>query len=358
MKAEEIKKYFIDYQYATQNFNKNSIKDSLNKYFSSNSLFYFCHPFGTFKGLDNFLSNCLISLNDSIPDLERRDMIVMAGTTPEGKYWLGSMGNYMGTFLKPFLNIPPTGNLVHMRYHEFFQIENNKIIEMQSIWDLPELMMQANAWPMTPQLGAFLCTPSPMTEDGLRIKGDGSNNLDLVVNMLHDLVLHPSNSDPKVMQLEKYWHPKFNWYGPAGIGTGRGIAGFRHWHQIPFLRAMPDRKGGSSNEKLKFEGMEDLQTHWIHEGNYVCETGWPNMRSTISNDGWMGIAPSNQLIEMRSLDFWRIENGLIRENWVLVDLLDVYQQIGINVFDRIKEFNKAKNLGEINLSNGLNTVFL
>jgi hypothetical protein len=174
--------------------------------------------------------------------------------------------------------------------------------------------------------------------------------------MLHGLSKHPSNPDPKIMELEKYWHPNVNWYGPAGIGTGRGIAGFRHWHQIPFLRAMPDRKGGSSNEKLAFEGMEDLQTHWMHEGNYVCETGWPNMRLTITNDGWMGIAPSKQPLEMRSLDFWRIENGLIRENWVLIDLLDIYRQINVDVFDRIKEFNKAKNIGEINLTDGLNSI--
>jgi|TARA_B000000609_G_scaffold120416_1_gene94356 hypothetical protein len=80
------------------------------------------------------------------------------------------------------------------------------------------------------------------------------------------------------------------------------------------------------------------------------------MRSTISKDGWMGIAPSNQIIEMRSLDFWRLENGLIRENWVLVDLLDVYQQIGVNVFDRIKEFNKARNIGDINISRGLGSI--
>ena len=174
--------------------------------------------------------------------------------------------------------------------------------------------------------------------------------------MLHGLSKHPSNPDPKIMELEKYWHPNVNWYGPAGIGTGRGIAGFRHWHQIPFLRAMPDRKGGSSNEKLAFEGMEDLQTHWVHEGNYVCETGWPNMRLTITNDGWMGIAPSQQPLEMRSLDFWRIENGLIRENWVLIDLLDIYKQINVDVFARIKEFNKAKNIGRINLTDGLNSI--
>ena len=41
----------------------------------------------------------------------------------------------------------------------------------------------------------------------------------------------------------------------------------------------------------------------------------------------MGIAPSGQQITLRSLDFWRCEQGLIRENWVLVDLLDAHRQI-------------------------------
>jgi len=46
---------------------------------------------------------------------------------------------------------------------------------------------------------------------------------------------------------------------------------------------------------------------------------------------------------------WRIENGLIRENWVLLDLLDVYYQLGVDVFKRLKEFNKARILGKISL---------
>lgn len=45
---------------------------------------------------------------------------------------------------------------------------------------------------------------------------------------------------------------------------------------------------------------------------------------------------------MRSLDFWRLENGLIRENWVMVDLLDMYDQIGTDVLARMREFNKAR----------------
>jgi hypothetical protein len=85
MNSEELKKYFVDYQHALQNCNGETINGSLNKYFSNNSLIHFCHPFGTFNGLDNLLSKCLLPLIESIPDLERRDMIVMAGTTPEEK---------------------------------------------------------------------------------------------------------------------------------------------------------------------------------------------------------------------------------------------------------------------------------
>ena len=66
------------------------------------------------------------------------------------------------------------------------------------------------------------------------------------------------------------------------------------------------------------------------------------MIQTLSNGGWMGIAPPGKRITMRSLDFWRIEKGLIRENWVLVDLLDLYQQIEVDVFARIREFNKVR----------------
>ncbi len=74
---------------------------------------------------------------------------------------------------------------------------------------------------------------------------------------------------------------------------------------------------------------------------------WPNMKMNLTNDGWLGIAPVNKEIMLKSLDFWRLESGLIRENWVLVDLLDVFNQVGINVFERLNEFNKARNLGSL-----------
>lgn len=344
MTPAELKALIEPYRKITENFETEAVRTELSRLFAPYSVLKLCHPFGTVKGPDAYFDTLLAPLKLAMPDLERRDMILLAGKTPEGQDWIGTMGNYMGTFVAPFLGIPPTGHLAHMRYHEFFCVEDGRIVEMQAILDLPELMMQADAWPMAPQLGAYLCTPAPMSGDGLTVTGDGQVTHDHVIAMLTDLCKHPADSDPKVMQMDKYWHPQFNWYGPAGIGTGRGISGFRNWHQIPFLTAMPDRK---------LDEAGGLTSHWFGQGDYVCETGWPNMRLTLSEGGWMGIAPAGKEVLLRSLDFWRMENGLIRENWVLVDLLDLYSQIGVDVLGRVKEFNKAKNVSEICLPDGL-----
>jgi hypothetical protein len=66
------------------------------------------------------------------------------------------------------------------------------------------------------------------------------------------------------------------------------------------------------------------------------------MAQTLSHSGWLGIAPLNTKITLRSLDFWRVEAGKIRENWVLVDLMDLYQQIGVDALSRMREFNKSR----------------
>jgi len=274
-------------------------------------------------------------LSDAIPDLERRDTIVMSGTTDSGKQWVGCCGYYTGTFTQPWLNINPTGHQISLRFHEFYRVEQGQIIEMQAIWDIPELMMQANAWPMVPSLGREWHVPGPATQDGI-ISGprdDMRSNSSLkTVNDMCAGLANFSTGGADAMALDDYWHHRCNWYGPSGIGTGRGISGFRNWHQIPFLNALPDR--GSIPET----------SNMFSDGDYVGFTAWPGMRMTISGDGWLGIAPAGQKITMRSLDFWRCEKGLIRENWVLIDLLDVYHQLGIDVLGRMREFNKAKRL--------------
>ena len=324
---------------AMYNWSEEGVRKELNAIMAKDMVVHMCHPFGDMPG-DQYYESVLAKLHFSLPDVEKRPWIIMAGTDDHADDWVGIAGTYIGTFVKPFLDIQPTGHLAHMRFHEYYKIKNEKIIEIQAIWDIPELMMQAGAWPMAPSLGREGLIPGPATCDGLQT-GDYQHDVStksktLVIDMLTAMSKHPEEPQ-EAMEMPRYWHPKMNWYGPAGIGTGRGISGFRNWHQIPFLMGMPDR--GSFRDELTY--------HFFADGPYVAVTGWPNMKQTLSDDGWMGIAPSGRMITLRSLDFWRIERGQIRENWVLVDLLDVYRQLGVDVLGRMRTFNKARATGSI-----------
>jgi predicted ester cyclase len=329
---------------ALRDFDEASVRSTLNALLAPDAVIHMCHPFGDLKA-DAFYDTCFAPLVKAMPDVERRDTISVSGQTPEGDDWVGCCGSYIGTFAAPFLDIPPTGHLAHMRFHEFYRMVDGKVTEVQAIWDIPELMMQANAWPMAPSLGREWHTPGPITQDGLVDTTDAversTQSRTHISDMLTALIRHPKEP-VAAMELEWFWHPKMTWYGPAGIGTARGISGFRNWHQIPFLNAMPDR--GQFPDETTF--------HFFAEGDYAAVTGWPDMVQTVSGSGWMGIAPNGQKISMRSLDFWRLDGDKIRENWVMVDLLDVYSQMGVDVFARLREFNKARNMGGLSFPIG------
>lgn len=287
------------------------------------------HPLGEMDVAG--LARVYAGLAAAIPDLERRDTIVISGTDADGATWVGCCGYYCGTFAASWLDIPPTGHMVGMRFHEFFRIEDTRVVEVHALWDIPHLMMQTGVWPMSPSLGLDWQVPGPTTQDGLGPHGR-QDNTQLVLDMLTAMSRHPSEGGPEVMEMDRFWHRNMSWYGPAGIGTCRGIEGFRNWHQIPFLNAMPDRG----------KNRDGTSAHFFGQGAYVGVTGWPNMRQTITGDGWLGISPTGQEITLRSLDFWRIENGKIRENWVLVDLLDMYHQIGVDVLARMRTMTSAR----------------
>lgn len=321
---------------AMYDFTEAGVRKALADVIDPKAVVHLCHPFGDVLGPENFYETAYAGLLAAVPDLERRDDIVIAGTTPEGADWLGCGGYYTGRFVRPWMDIPPTGHLLHMRFHEFFRFEDGKIVEVQLLWDLPEVMMQANTWPMAPSLGREWHVPGPATQDGL-VPGPHDHaaseaSRQLIIDMLSHMSRHPRQGGPEVMEMPRFWHERMSWYGPAGIGTARGINGFRDWHQIPFLAAMPDRG----------QHREATAHHFFADGAYAAVTGWPNMMQTLTGGGWMGIAPSGKPVAMRSLDFWRVEDGRIRENWVLVDLLHVYEQLGVDVFARMREFNKAR----------------
>jgi len=305
------------------------VQAALHAAFAPEAEVHLAFPFEDLDGATGLYRDALAPLAAAWPDLERRDTIVMAGRTGDGDDWVGNCGYYTGTFEHAWLNIPPTQQQASMRFHEFYRVADGRVVEMQALWDIPEVMMQSGVWPMGPSLGREWLVPAPATQDGLVTapydEQRSAESLAVVSAMLGDMGKHPTEP-VEAMNLERYWHPKFSWYGPAGIGTGRGVKGFRNYHQIPFLNAMPDRRGGYAGE-----------AYFWADGDYVGVTAWPGMSMTVTGDGWLGIAASNQAITMRSLDFWRVEGDLIRENWVLVDLLHVWDQLGVDVLARMRE---------------------
>jgi len=50
-------------------------------------------------------------------------------------------------------------------------------------------------------------------------------------------------------------------------------------------------------------------------------------RGTHTGD-LMGIPATGQPVEMRSIDIWRVQNGMFVEHWDELNLLQVFQQIG------------------------------
>ncbi len=307
------------------------LRRQLSEIFAPDCLVQLANPLETLAGAAGLYEAAYAPLLRAVPDLERRDCIVMAGEA-QGGNWVGCCGHYMGVFEQPWLDIPPTQHLMAMRYHEFFRLEDGMVLEMQALWDIPQVMLQAGAWPLMPSLAVEWVVPGPATADGIITapydEARSQASLDWVTAML--VALERSPQGVAAMELDRYWHRQMMWYGPAGIGSMRRVAGFRNWHQIPFLKALPDRS------VFKDKGI------FFGDGDYVAFTGWPGMSMTISGDGWLGIAPANQAISMRSLDFWRCENGLLRENWVLIDLLHVYAQLGVDVFERMRELTVAR----------------
>ena len=180
-------------------------------------------PLGETVGAAGFVDAAFGPLRRAIPDLERRDFIVMAGPDSQGVGWIGCAGCYVGTFAAPWLDIPATGHFVHMRFHEYYRVEDGRIVEMQALWDISEVMMQAGVWPVAPSLGREGMVPGPARCDGLRVGprdealSEGSKSV--VIEMLEAMSRHPSQGGPEVMEMPRFWHPLMSLVWACG-----------HWH--------------------------------------------------------------------------------------------------------------------------------
>jgi predicted ester cyclase len=53
---------------------------------------------------------------------------------------------------------------------------------------------------------------------------------------------------------------------------------------------------------------------------------------TMTHGGpYLGVPATGRALTLRVMDFWRVQDGSIRENWVLLDLPDLLRQMGVDV---------------------------
>lgn len=297
------------------------------------------HPLNEVKGVEAISSIIWKPLITSFPDLERRDTILMGGTY-NGAELVGAVGHYCGTFLKDWLTIPATGRPVYLRYGEFHEMVEGKIIRSTVLFDILDLIRQAGFWPLPPSLGTEEQWPCPITADGLLLDeqdaAESARSLQLTLDMQASLgkyndLANLGREGLLAMPQREFWHPKMMWYGPAGIGTTRGLQGFVDYHQLPFRTAFPNRRGGNHYVR-------------IGDGKYSATGGWPSVFATHDGGGFLGTGPTGREVSMRVMDFYLADGDLIRENWVPLDIIHLLLQMDVDVFARMQSFfRRGKN---------------
>ena len=88
--------------------------------------------------------------------------------------------------------------------------------------------------------------------------------------------------------------------------------------------------------------MAEVTSDFFGDRAYAAVRGRLNMFQTMPYQDWLSLASTTKKTALRSLDFRRLEDGLIRENWVMADLLHMHDQIGVDVFARLRKANKAQ----------------
>ncbi len=333
----------------------------LAEYYSPNILWHGPQPLNTFKGLDAYIRGFWQPFLRSFPDLQKDNYILMAGDCNSGgkgtpaeslaqwaewekelvnlnkealsnfygsdkrNNWVHTLGNFVGTFAHDFLDIPATGRPVWIPFDEFHKIEDGKIIETIIVIDLLDLMRQAGIRFFVSTSQEILIPP-PSTQDGIMLGATDIAQSQASLKIHEDMIFHglhnfKEGEGYQQMRLEDYWDPNFMYYAPCSIGPTRGIKGFQEYHQIPWLKSWPDRKGGFHEARFA-------------EGKFSGHTGVVKMTHTGSE--WLGIPATGKLISCRAADTYMMKDGKIVENWLHLDIIDMVLQLGIDLFDRMR----------------------
>ena len=285
-------------------------------------------------------------LRHALPDAERREHILVGGRY-QGRELVASLGQYVGTFARDWNGLPATGQPLVVRYCEAHEWAEGWIRRSWVHLDHLDIMRQVGYWPIAPSLGSEGGWLPPQMNDGVVLTQQDdavSRRCFALVMAMHTALGDYSGRPPTREVLDemvqaRFWHPQFMWYGPAGLGTTRGLRGFEDYHQIPFLAAFPDRGKRRAGE-------EAYSGHYIRiaDGRFVVTGGWGHLVATHTGGGLLGLAATGRTVKMRVMDFYRCElaedgdgeRDWLRENWVPIDIPHVLHQLGVDIFGRMR----------------------
>jgi predicted ester cyclase len=123
-------------------------------------------------------------------------------------------------------------------------------------------------------------------------------------------------NDHKINGMDEFFSEAFRWMGNAGCGVKNGLTEFQNNWQKPFQAAFSDKVC--------------IDEARLFMGEWAAAFG---RQEAVHSGEFMGVAATGKRVEIRYMDFWKVENGKITDNWVMVDFPHVMQQLGLDPFN-------------------------
>ena len=115
---------------------------------------------------------------------------------------------------------------------------------------------------------------------------------------------------------ESFWHDDATWSGPVGAGVKPSLQAFKDGWQKPFLNAFPDKV---TTDAVVLADGEWAAAFGEVKATHKCE--------------FLGLPGDGKTKVLRYMDIWRLKDGKIIENWVMLDILDFFKQSGIDLLE-------------------------
>lgn len=309
-----------------------ALDTSTQELFADQAPYNAMEPIGTITGGQAFMDLLWAPLRSSLSEFRRETHMMLAGRSYaqedanicEGD-WVGSTGYFHGLHSAEFLGIPAANQQVKIRWGEFLKIENGQIVDAQFQLDLIDWCDQIGTPLLPKSRGAPFVYPAPTGEDGAKIKSDEietAKTLQLGRDLIYGGLNTFDEENLASMGMAQYFHPNLKWYGPGGINACLSFKEFEDLHQAPWLVAFPDRKVAN---------LESL----FAEGPFVAGSGIAGVVAKHSGP-YLGHAPKGGTLNISGLDFWLRKDDQFIENWVFVDMIKLFREMGYDLLGQVR----------------------